>query len=379
MTQRNRKGEGTVWQRSDGRWVARLTFFDDTGRKRRADKYAKSKREAQAHLRSMRRHAEDGVPLVESALTVGAWSERWIARSLAASPRKATTKETYGRLIRHHLVEGSLGSVRLDKLTPSKVEEWIGDLGERRSESTCRQVHALLCLVLDGAVREGLVRRNAARTVRKPRVSTRDARAYSSQEVAVLLAAAKDERLASLLKIYAYTGMRKGEALALRWSDVDLESSSVRITGSLARVGGELQRLEPKTAKSRRGVPLVPEAVEALREQRVRQARERLAAGAAWTDSGFVFTTEAGTALDPRNVLRWFYSLRDRAGIDGGSIHSLRHSAASVLLANGVPMPIVSDVLGHSSISITVDMYGHMAPSVIADEVRRGMIGYGVS
>lgn len=409
MTQRNRKGEGTVWQRSDGRWVARLTYVDDTGRKRRADKYAKSKREAQAHLRSMRRHAEDGAPVIESGLTVEAWSKRWVSTSLAVSSRKATTKETYAHLVRSHIAASELGQLRLDALTPSKVEVWLAQLLEVKSESTCRQIHAVLCLMLDGAMREGLVRRNVARSVDKPRVSRSDAIAYSSGQVARLLESSKDDRLSALLRFIAYTGTRRGEALAVRWSEVDLDKGTVRITGTLARVGGDLVRLDPKTAKSRRVVPLVPEASDALREVKRQQAKDRLAAGPAWSDQGYVFTTEVGTPVDPRNALRWFYSVRDRAAralmLDdsecqhledsiadgqacqvcgrsagdylGGSLHTLRHSTASVLLANGVPMPIVSDVLGHSSISITVDMYGHMAPSIVADAVARGFAGYG--
>lgn len=374
---RGRKGDGSVWQRADGRWVARLVFVDDFGKKSRADKYAKTKKEAEQLLRQMRRHAEDGSPVVESALTVATWSERWIDRTLAVSPRKPTTKETYSRLIRHHMIGGSIGVERLDRLTPSKVEEWLHGLLQTRSEATCRQVHAILCMILDGAVREGLVRRNVARAVSKPRVPRTDVKSYSLEEVSQLLMSAKGDRLESFLRLLVFTGLRKGEALGLRWSEVDFDAAQIRVTGTLARVGGALTRQEPKTSKSRRSVPLVPEAIEALRDQRVRQAKERLAAGEAWTDSGYVFTTEAGTPVDPRNALRWFYLVRDRAGIDAGSLHSFRHAAASVLLSNGVPMPVVSDVLGHSSISITVDMYGHMAPSVVAAEVQRGFAGYG--
>ena len=409
MTHRNRKGEGTVWQRADGRWVARLVYVDDTGTKKRADKYAPTKRQAQDALRAMRRHAEDGAPVVESRATVASWGERWLSTSLPASSRKATTQETYARLSRTHITKGSLADVRLDALTPSRVEVWLIELSATKAESTCRQVHAVLCMMLDGAVREGLIRRNVARSVDKPRVSTREADTYSSREVGRLLAEARGDRLAAFLTLIAYTGMRRGEALAVRWCDVDLDGGVVRVTGTLARVGGALTRLDPKTAKGRRVVPLVPEAVEALREARLQQTRDRLAAGPAWTDSGYLFTTEIGTPVDPRNALRWFYGVRDRvarvlmhadvacshteaqassrkpcercgrtaADYLGGSLHSFRHAAASVLLANGVPMPIVSDILGHSSIAITVDMYGHMAPTIVADAMTRGLAGYG--
>jgi len=382
MTRRNSKGDGSVYQRSDGRWVASVVHVDDTGRKQRAYKYAKSKRDALAQLRQMRRHAEDGLPVVESRVTVGDWGERWLTVSLPASSRKPTTQETYARLARRHITSGSLADVRLDALTPSKVEAWVSQLLDQRSQATARQVHAILCMMLDGAVREGLVRRNVARSVSKPRVGAREASMFTSHQVGLLLAEARGDRLSPLLSLIAYTGMRRGEALAIRWSDVDLKAGAVRVTGTLARVDGQLTRLDPKTAHGRRVVPLVPEAVEALREARLQQARERLAAGPAWTDSGYAFTTEVGTPVDPRNALRWFYGVRDRVnaahGLDlDGSLHTFRHAAASVLLANGVPMPVVSEVLGHSSISITVDMYGHMAPTVVAEAMSKGLAGYG--
>ena len=134
------------------------------------------------------------------------------------------------------------------------------------------------------------------------------------------------------------------------------------MTGTLARVGTELFRQDTKTTAGRRVVPLVPEAVRALKAQRKAQAAEQLRAGTAWTSTGYVFTTEIGTPVDPRNALRWFYVIRDKAKLESGSWHTLRHSCASVLLTSGVPMPIVSAILGHSSISITVDTYGHLSP-----------------
>ena len=280
--------------------------------------------------------------------------------------------------MRTHIVP-ALGHLPLRRITPAHVEDWVIELQGRRSASTVRQAHALLVVILDDAVTHGAIRKNAAHAVKRPRKARTEAAFYLSEQVAALLAAADGHRLAPFLTLTAYTGLRKGEALALRWVDIELdtETSHARITGTLARIGSELVRSEPKTNAGRRTVPLVPEAVTALREARVQQARERLAAGEAWTDTGYVFRTELGTPVDPRNALRWFYSIRNAAGINEGSLHTLRHSAASVLLGAGVPMPVVKDVLGHSSITVTVDMYGHMAPAVVADAVARGMAGYG--
>ena len=373
-----RNGEGSVRQRKDGRWEARLRYTDDQGRRQRAETCTRTKREAEAELRKMVRAVEDGETVTESGGTLGQWCERWVTRTLPASGRRATTQATYAGLVRTHLIP-ALGHHQLRNLTTAHVEDWVIELQGRRSASTVRQVHGLLVVILDNAMKHGAIRRNVARNVERPRKPRTEATYYQSDQVAALLAASDGQRLAPFLTLTAYTGLRKGEALALRWQDVTIEGDTphVRITGTLARIGGQLRRTEPKTNAGRRTVPLVPEAVAALREAKVQQARERLAAGEAWTDSGYVFTTEIGTAVDPRNALRWFYLVRDAAGIESGSLHTLRHSAASVLLGAGVPMPVVKDVLGHSSIAVTVDMYGHMAPTVVADAVARGMAGYG--
>lgn len=403
-------GEGSISRRADGRYQARLRYVDGAGVKRRAYAYAKSEKEARLALRAMIRRIEDDDIVSESAATVASWTEHWITVSLASSDRRAATKMTYESLLRTHLVP-ALGGMKLRALSVAHVESWIQDLAARRSASTTRQAHAVLCMVLDGAQKQGLVRRNVAKIVTRPRAPRLEATFYSSEEVALLRSAAAGQRLCQFLTIVAFTGLRKGEALALRWDDVDLASESpvVRVTGTLTRVDGSLLRSEPKTSAGRRTIPLVPAAADALRSLRVEQKRDRLAAGEAWSSTPYVFTTEVGTPVDPRNALRWFYSLRNvvrgqlmrddemcehsdplvasgrrcptcgrgRADYLAGSLHTLRHSAASVLLSAGVPMPIVKEILGHSSIAITVDMYGHMAPTAIADAMLTGMRGYG--
>lgn len=371
-------GNGSVYERRDGRYVASVRYTDDKGRKRRVSEYAATRKEANAKLKVLLRRIEDGAPVSESNLTVKAWSERWIETTLAASNIKGTTRRTYADLARLHIVP-RLGEITLRELSPSHVEAWLLDLGTRLSPSTVRQCLTVLGKILATALAHELVRRNVARLVDRPRLERKEAKHFSSDEVKALRAKAKGERLEPFLTLTAYTGLRRGEALGLLWADVDLDSKApqLRVTGSLSRVKGGLVRSEPKTKAGRRTVPLVPEAMEALREAKRQQLRERLSAGEAWTDSGYVFTTEIGTPVDPGNALHWFYSVRKRAGIKEGSLHTLRHSAASVLLGSGVPMPIVKDVLGHSSITVTVDMYGHMAPTVIADAMREGMTGYG--
>ena len=176
---------------------------------------------------------------------------------------------------------------------------------------------------------------------------------------------------APLFRLMLGTGLRRGEALALRWSDVDLNGGALRVRGSLGRTSAGLSVDAPKTEKSRRFVTLPRSAVEVLRGQRVRQAEERLRAGIAWTDCGLVFTTESGTPLEPRNVLRRFQTVAGRLGLEGVGLHTLRHSAASFLLAAGTHTKVVQEHLGHSSYAITADIYSHVAPAQAREAADR--------
>ena len=193
----------------------------------------------------------------------------------------------------------------------------------------------------------------------RPRVARTEAKHLDAAEVTALLAAAEKLRYRPVLVLIAATGLRRGEALALHWRDVDLAGGTLKVAGTLSRVGGRLEISEPKTARSRRTVPLSPAVVSLLKTIKATQAAERLHAGEQWTDSGLVFTTEFGTPVEPRNILRTIELAAAKAGITGIGVHTLRHSAATAWLDAGVHIKAVADLLGHSSISITGDIYGH--------------------
>ena len=166
-------------------------------------------------------------------------------------------------------------------------------------------------------------------------------------------------------------GLRKGELLGLRWVDVDLDSAELQVRQTAQRVAGELQFTAPKTRHSRRSLPLPPLAVDALREHRARQAAERLCAGPAWQDSGLVFTTAHGTPIEPRNLNRHWYGVRDRSGLSGVRLHDLRHTCVTLLLDSGAPPHIVRAIAGHSGIEVTMTIYAHAA----REEQRKALAG----
>ena len=324
-------------------------------------------------LYEVRDRIEAGAPPRDATRTVGDWLRHWRQTTLAASGRKATTKELYASLCAKHLETAPFGAIRLDRLRPSDIEALVlkmrastkpakteGAAPVRAlSDSTIRQVYTILRSGLDGAVRDGLLARNPAAAVKRPGIERIEARHLTADEVSRLLKAADGSRYYPVLVLIANTGLRKGEALGLSWDRVDLDGGVIKVTATLARVDGALMCSEPKTQRSRRTVPLTPAMVTMLRKHRAVQAAEQLRAVNQWQNSGLVFTNELGGPTDPRNILRVIETAATRAGLSGVGAHTLRHSAAVAWLESGVHIRQVADLLGHSSISITGDIYGH--------------------
>jgi integrase len=362
MAGKRPNGEGTLYRRSDGRYEAQLSYVDADGKTRRQSFYGKTQAEARAKMREAKTRTDAGAPVKDSKVTLDSYAEQWITSTLAASSRKPSTKELYRTLTRKHIIPGILGGRQLDRIKPSDVERFVLALQDHLSPSTTRQIYTILRAILDAAVRDGLVAINVAAKVSRPGVPRKEAQSLTPAQLDELLAVRDEEdRFGVLFRFLARTGMRRGEALALRWHEVDLDAGSLRVSRTLGRVDGKLQVSEPKTEKSRRSVPLTAPVVAMLRDHRQRQLAERLAAGSAWQDQDLVFSTELGHPLDPRNALRTFTSTVRKAGLPASvTLHTLRHSVASTMLARGAPIKTVSHLLGHSSIAITGDVYGHV-------------------
>ncbi|GAB3607945.1 site-specific integrase [Humibacter ginsengiterrae] len=385
-------GEGTIRQRTNGSWEARLAYTDDDGATKRLSFYGRTRAAAKVKLDEARRRIEAGSPATDAAMTVSGWVESWISTTLAASARKPTTKQTFATVLRSYVTPTRLGRITLAKLRPSDVDRWLVDLraftkpvrgddgkpvtgedGEpvtvrRLSDATIRKAYNCLRVVLDGAVRDRLLARNPAAAAEAPAVEHHEARFLTHDESTAILKAAKEldenphgriSTMYPLLAFIAATGLRKGEALALHWEHIDLDASTARIAGTLSRVNGRLIVTTPKTAKSRRTLTLSPGVVALLRAHRVRQLEARLAAGSLWVDSGHVFTTLTGRPVDPSTALRSLKLAAARAGVKGAAVHTLRHTAATAMLEAGVPLAAVSAVLGHARASITADVYAH--------------------
>ncbi|OBI19055.1 integrase [Mycobacterium sp. E2327] len=378
MAKRAANGRGSVRQRPDGRWEARLSYVDSaTGKRKRVSVYAATQKLVLAELDKVQDRLDEGKPPKDATSTVAAWLVHWRATTLAASDRKAATKELYANLSRKHLEAEPFGLLRLDRLKPSDIEGLTLSMRSQTkpgkptddnpnpervralSDSTIRQTFTILRQALDSAVRDGLLARNPCHLTKRPGVRPTEARHLDTSAVSALLVAAEGLRYAPVLKLIASTGLRRGEALALRWSDVDLGAGLLMVRGTLARVNGALVITQPKTERSRREIPLTPPVVAMLKAHRKAQLEERLRAANQWAETGLVFVTEVGRPVEPSSILREIRIASAKAGLDGVGVHTLRHSAAVAWLEAGVHIRQVADLLGHSSISVTGDVYGH--------------------
>jgi integrase len=376
---RNANGEGSIypWKR-DGKpagYKGALSYKDENGDTKRYVCYGRTRKEVKDKLDKARDRVDEGAPVKDSKQTVGEWLAYWRSTGLAASSRKESTKVLYGNLSRKHLEPAPFGAVRLDRLKPTDIDALLLSLRQKDkplSDSTVFNIFCVLRAGLDGAVRDGLLAKNIASKVDRPQVAKKDAKYISAAELTKLLAAAEGLRYRDVLVLIASTGLRRGEAVALSWRKVNLDAGTLRVDATLSRVGKELLITETKTETSRRTVPLSPAMVVLLRSQKARQAAERLRAGNQWTDTGLVFTTELGTEVDPRNILRTVELAAKKAGLDKMGVHTLRHSAATGWLESGVHIKAVSDLLGHSSIAITGDIYGHTSD----DTARKAIDGW---
>jgi integrase len=257
----------------------------------------------------------------------------------------------------------ALGTVRLDRLRPAEIDRLI--LGLKRTgkaPATILSIYNVLSMMLDSAVRDDLLAVNPTAKMKRPTVAHAEAAHLTAPGVAAIVDAVRDTRLYPVVVLAVGGGLRRGELLALRWVDVDLDATYpvVRVTGTLDRIDGHLSRSpEPKTAKSRRSVPLTPPMVAVLRLRRREQAVDQMAAGSCWSNpDGLVFTTVIGTPLEPRNVAREYEAAARAAGV-AGSLHTLRHTYITAMTTGGVDDRTAADNAGHSSALVTMLNYAH--------------------
>jgi integrase len=365
MNNRRSNHEGTYTLRADGRHVYKLRWDG-----KRHEFYGRTKTEARTKMREGIRRLEEAKPAKDSTATLAEWLAWWKeepldGRSSKRGPLKESTKENYRDMARLYIENDAIGATRLDKLKKTHVEAWVARMRvAKHKESTTRTAYHVLRLALESAVDDELLATNPAAKVARPTPSDEEARHLSPDELRLFLTVVKSYRYHAALELIAATGMRRGEALALKWSDLDLVEGIVHVRGTLARIDGGLAVTTTKTKKSNRDYPLAPSVVDILARHKDEQEREAKAlrgvqimrfgkALDAYENTGYVFTTETGQPVDGRTVLRTMHAAAKKAKLDGVCIHTLRHSWASAMVNSGEPLTAVQDLLGHSDIRTT--------------------------
>ena len=388
-------GEGSVYQTKDGRWRAAVSIGwkqSETGEPiwRRKVVTGATRYEVQEELKKLLRDQQRGINIDPAKRTVAEFLQAWlegIKRDVAPA-----TYVSYEAAVRLHIAP-RIGKILLSKLRPDDVQRFKAGMldaiiekgpgvkkpaegkpieGRHLSARTVRYLLVLLRMALNEACKLDLVARNVAMLVDFPRSESPEIRPYTPEEATAFLDAADGHRLGVLFSAAMALGLRKGEALALKWPAVDLEHRTLSVRLTLQRIKmpgdekGALILKEPKRC-SRRTLNVPPVIVSRLAAWKQRQDEEQMLAGSRWHDTGFVFTTGIGTPLEPRKVEQVFHQIVRAAGLPRVRVHDLRHTAATLLLAQGVHPRVVMELLGHSQIAITMNLYSHVLPALKKD------------
>jgi integrase len=359
MPTKRGNSEGSLTKRPDGRWEARISLPDGT----RKSYYTKTRQEAARRLAEAMRARDQGLPITGERQTVAQYLSAWLD-TIKPTVGVGTWKR-YEEIVRLHLIP-AIGSQSLAKLSPQSVQAlYAAKLEAGLSTTTVHHIHAALHLALESAVSLDLVARNVTNRVTAPKMRRHEMDVLSPQQSRVLLAAISGDELEALYVLALTTGMRQGELLALKWHDIDLGAGWLRIHATVRKLRGVFIYAPPKTKRSRRGVALTTKAIEALKRHKEHQEQAKVLVGPAWKDGDLVFADAVGGPLEGRHVLRhYFRPLLQRAGLPPIRFHDLRHTTATLLLAQGIHPKVVSEMLGHTTIGITLDTYSHVLPEM---------------
>jgi integrase len=360
---------GQIIKRGDDTWIVRIFMGRDAqGKRRYLNKTIKGKKkDAETYLSKTITSISTGTFVEPSALSVGDYLDKWLHTAARHRVRERTFVD-YSELLDRY-VRPAIGGKRLSELRPLHIQSLYTELQERGlSARTVRYTHAVLSSALKQAVKWLMLAQNPASLVDVPKQARKEMQALSPEQAKRFLAESSEDRWSALFALALSTGMRPEEYLGLQWKDIDLGKGIATVQRALVwnRKGGGWSFTQPKTARSRRNIPLPSSVVSALIAHRRKQAEERLKAGAEYQNHDLVFATIEGTPLMMRNLLRrHFKPILKRAKLsDNLRLYDLRHSCATLLLAANEHPKVVSERLGHASITLTLDTYSHVLPSM---------------
>lgn len=388
-------GESSIYQDGKGRWHGWVSMggVREDGKPDRRHVSARTRKEVVPKVRELEQKRDAGISHTAGRqMTLGEWLDHWL--TIAKRSVRTSTYVGYESYVRNH-IKPALGHHRLDKLQPEHLEAFYADLADVKGLSSAMQLqqHRVISRALKVAMQRGRVPRNVATLVAAPTLKRAEVVPFTADEARAVLAAAEGRRNAARWSVALALGVRQGEALGARWdTDVDLDAGTWTVSKGLQRQAyrhgcgttpcglkplkcpkrtGGLVFVEPKTERGRRTIAIPTQLVGALRAHRQAQLVERMAAGPLWQDHGLVFSTLVGGRIDPRRDWAEWKSLLLAAEVHDARLHDARHTAATLLLEQGVDARIVMEILGHSQISLTQNTYQHVMPKVIADATER--------
>ncbi|NLD48475.1 MAG: site-specific integrase, partial [Clostridiaceae bacterium] len=370
-------GEGSVSKRKDGRWEVEVPIGIDpeTGKRKRYRNYAKSSKEANALRLKVLQEIQQGIFVDSENITVGEWLDIWMQTYVKAKVT-SNTYDNYSMIINRHIKPG-IGDVLLRNLTTITVQKLYNDrMNAGRvdgkgglSVRSVEKIHTVLHKALSQAVTENRVHKNVSEGTELRAKKRKEIRVLSDEERIRFEKVLEGDRLGVALLLALYSGLRRGELLALTWNDIDIENETIRVNKSLIRVvvndesaRSKLTIQEPKTEKSNRIIPISTGIMKEIKRFKIIQNEEKLKVGSSYEDNNLVFCTELGKPFEPRNLNRKFYRLIKKADIKNFNLHGLRHTYATMLLEQDIHPKVVQEALGHTKISTTLDIYSHVSP-----------------
>ncbi len=404
MSRKRGNAEVSIYHMKDGRWRAALMVGwkiapDGKRTPERRVFTAATRHEVAEDLTAALRDRDRGINIKPGKQTVGEFLSAWLGNTVSPSVRPKTYR-SYEQMVRNHLAKtvppeewqkrkldavSGLKDVQLSKLTLQRLKQFFNQkLAAGNSPALVKYLRVVLRIALNEALKGDLVARNVAELTTPPKAEKREITPFTPAQAGRFLKAAMGHRLEALFTSGLAVGLRSGECSALRWSDVDMDAGRVTVRHTLQRVKlpgekrGHLVLLPPKSKKSRRTIELPATCVTGLGAHKQRQEQERALAGSRWKNTDHVFTSTIGTPIDDRKILKEFNALVKAAGLPKQRFHDLRHACISLLGAQGVPLKVIAEIVGHSDVRLTQNVYQHIyseAKRAAADTMDTLLIG----
>ena len=367
------KKQGHVFKEGT-KWRGQVTLgYDDDGKRQRANVSGKTSAEVQKKLNAVITEYNKGEITKISIETFTEWADIWLNdfKKNAIAPR---TYESYKYLLEQH-IKPALGKIKLKDLRPVQIQKLVnGAIDKGLSPRTSRYLVTVIHGCLEQAVKNGILAKNVSKAVVQPKAEkVREMRVLSQEEQAILIELMKGQRLGMVFILCLASGLRIGECLGLAWKNVNIEKGYISVKEALQHikkeVDGDMKYVneigKTKTKSSIRNIPIPPSIIERLKDHETLQSLEKDKAGVKYIDNDFVFATRLGKLLSYRNVRRRFNQILDKSEMPHVNLHALRHSFATRLLEANEHPKVVQELLGHTSIQMTMDIYSHVAPDIM--------------